>query len=207
MNVDVCETCVSHTDSRLAALAQAIMQKTDPYTAHHQERVARFAVVIAKAMGLTACQRVMLYYAGIVHDLGKIAIPHEILSKPTRLSEVEKELIKTHVEHGVEILKSVGFCDRVIDTIANHHERLDGKGYPNAVSSDAISLESRILTVADVFEAITAHRPYRPSLGSEAALSELRSNVGTKYDKDVVSVLEHLLVQADNQELMDLIGE
>ena len=101
----------------------------------------------------------------------------------------------------------MGFCDRVIDTIANHHERLDGKGYPNAVSSDAISLESRILTVADVFEAMTAHRPYRPSLGSEAALSELRSNVGIKYDKDVVSVLEHLLVQADNQELMDLIGE
>ena len=207
MNADVCETCVGHTDSRLVALAQAIMQKTDPYTAHHQERVARFAVAIAKAMGLTACQRAMLYYAGIVHDLGKIAIPHEILSKPTRLSKVEKELIKTHVEHGVEILKSVGFYDRVIDTIANHHERLDGKGYPNAVSSDAISLESRILTVADVFEAMTAHRPYRPSLGSEAALSELRSNVGTKYDKDVVSVLERLLVQADNQELMDLIGE
>ena len=207
MNADVCETYAGHTDSRLAALAQAIIQKTDPYTAHHQERVARFAVAIAKAMGLTACQRAMLYYAGIVHDLGKIAIPHEILSKPTRLSKVEKELIKTHVEHGVEILKSVGFYDRVIDTIANHHERLDGKGYPNAVSSDAISLESRILTVADVFEAMTAHRPYRPSLGSEAALSELRSNVGTKYDKDVVSVLERLLVQADNQELMDLIGE
>lgn len=207
MNVDVCETCVGHTDFRLAALAQAIMQKTDPYTAHHQERVARFAVAIARAMDLTSCQRVMLYYAGIVHDLGKMAIPHEILSKPTKLSGVEKELIKTHVEHGVEILRSVGFCSRVVDTIARHHERLDGLGYPEAVGSDCISIESRVLTVADVFEAMTAHRPYRPSLGAEAAMAELRSNVGTKYDKDVVSVLENLLIQADNREIMDLIGE
>ena len=207
MNTEVCETCVGHTDSRLAALAQAIMHKTDPYTAHHQERVARFAVAIAKAMGLSPCQRVMLYYAGVVHDLGKVAIPHEILSKPTRFSGVEKELIKTHVEHGVEILRSVGFCDRVVDTVARHHERLDGQGYPGAVGAESISIESRVLTVADVFEAMTAHRPYRPSLGIEAAMAELRSNVGQKYDKDVVFTLERLLLQADNPDIMDLIGE
>lgn len=190
----VCALCVEKTDSRLAGLAHAIMQRTDPYTARHQERVGMFAVALGKRLGLTACQQAILHYAGIVHDLGKVAIPIEILSKPTRLSTAERELIKTHVEHGVEILRSVGFCSAVVRTIANHHERLDGNGYPEGTSCDDISIESRILTVADVFEAMTAHRPYRPSLGSETALAELRSNIGVKYDGKVVSALEELLV-------------
>lgn len=133
--------------------------------------------------------------AGIVHDLGKIHIPAEILSKSGKLTKIEFEMIRTHPEAGYEILKNIDFLWPIAQTVLQHHERIDGSGYPAGLKGDQILLEAKIIAVADVVEAISSHRPYRPALGLEAALKELRDNRWTFYDPVVVDVCLRLFTE------------
>ena len=207
MTAEKCRECfVGGTDSRLAELTQAILRATDPYTAHHQDRVAHISMAMGRELKLSECQLTVLFYAGLVHDMGKVAIPLQLLTKPSSLMKEEVLLLRTHVKHGVDILSGVGFCEEVVSVIAAHHERLDGTGYPAGVSGDRISMLARILSVADVFEAMTSHRPYRPSKGFEAAMAELRTNAGRLYDKDAVAALESAIQHHPGNGLLDSIG-
>ncbi len=158
----------------------------DPYTAGHQRRVAELAVAIAKEMGLPEEKIRGIHLAASIHDLGKINVPAEILAKPGHLSDIEIMLIKTHPQAGNDILKDVYFPWPIADMINQHHEKLDGSGYPHGLKGDQILLESRILTVADVVEAMASHRPYRPTLGIEVALEEIERGRGSAYDPAVV---------------------
>nr|WP_320191606.1 HD domain-containing phosphohydrolase [uncultured Desulfobacter sp.] len=158
----------------------------DPYTAGHQKRVAQLAIAIARSMGLDNTIVSSIRMAGILHDLGKIAIPAEILSKPSTLSDIEFSLIKTHPQVSFDILKNINFPTPVALIVHQHHERMDGSGYPLGLSGDDILPEARILTVADVVEAMSSHRPYRPGLGMDKALEEIKKNRGRFYDPDVV---------------------
>jgi putative nucleotidyltransferase with HDIG domain len=162
------------------------METRDPYTAGHQRSVARLALALAAELSLPAIVREGIEMAALVHDLGKIAVPAEILSKPTRLSALEFSLVKEHAQVGYEILRGVKFPWPIADIVIQHHERLDGSGYPAGLVGDAIRLEARIIGVADVVEAMASHRPYRAALGIEAALEEITQNCGRCYDPDVV---------------------
>ena len=166
----------------------AIVEMRDPYTAGHQIRVADLAAAIAKQMGLSEEQTHVIHLAGTVHDLGKINVPAEILSKPGKLTDLEFGLIKVHPQAGYDILKGIDFPWPIAQMVLQHHERLDGSGYPQGLKGDAILLEARILAVADVVEAISAHRPYRPGLGIEVALEEITKNRGKFYDPQAVDV-------------------
>lgn len=163
------------------------VEKRDPYTAGHQERVSQLAVAIAQTLGLPPNQIDGIRLGGMIHDLGKISVPAEILSRPGRLSETEFMLVKSHSEVGADILRQVEFPWPVMDMILQHHERMDGSGYPNGLRGDAILLEARILAVADVVEAMASHRPYRAALGIDKALDEIRGDAGRLYDPDVCS--------------------
>lgn len=163
-----------------------IVELRDPYTAGHQLRVADIACAIAGKMGLSDERVHGLHIAGIVHDLGKIQIPAEILSKPGRLSDIEYRLIKAHPQAGYDILKGIDFPWPVAEAVLQHHERMDGSGYPQGLKGDDILMEARILCVADVLEAMASHRPYRPGLGVEVALAEIVKGRATLYDKEVV---------------------
>lgn len=165
----------------LQVLAKAVDMK-DPYTAGHQNRVGLLAKEIALTMGMSANEAENLRLIGLIHDIGKIGIPAELLTKPTRITALEYELIKTHVQIGYDILKNVNFMIPVADAVLQHHERLDGSGYPNHLKGSQILLEARIIAVADVVEAMSSHRPYREALGLEAALADIESGKGTKYD-------------------------
>jgi len=158
----------------------------DPYTAGHQRRAGELAVAIAREMGLPEEKIHGIRLAAAVHDLGKINVPAEILSKPGKLSDVEFMLIKTHPQAGYEILKEVDFPWPIADIVRQHHERLDGSGYPQGLKDGEILLESRIMAVADVVETMSSHRPYRASLGIELALKEIARGSGSAYDKAVV---------------------
>ena len=161
-------------------------EKRDPYTAGHQERVANLAQAIAWEMGLEEEQLQGVHTAGLLHDIGKISVPAEMLSKPSLLSEFEMAIIKTHPTVGHEILKEIPFPWPIAQMVLQHHERLDGSGYPAGLSGTDILLEARILAVADVVEAMASHRPYRASLGLDMALGEIREKSGKLYDPDVV---------------------
>jgi putative nucleotidyltransferase with HDIG domain len=163
-----------------------MVEARDPYTAGHQTRVSNLAVEIAKELDLDSNTIEGIHVASQVHDIGKIQIPSEILTKPTKLTNLEYEMIKTHPTTGYEILKNINFPWPIADIVHQHHERLDGTGYPNGMSSKDILLEAKIVCVADVVEAMASHRPYRASLGIEFALTELERERGTKYDTDVV---------------------
>ena len=165
----------------------------DPYTAGHERRVGLIASAIAREMGWSEDRAKGLELIGLVHDIGKIAVPAEILSKPTRLTPTEYSLIKGHAEAGYEILKDVVFEQPVAEIIRQHHERLDGSGYPQGLKDGQILPEARILAVSDVLESMASHRPYRPALGVDAALAELERNRGTLYDADVVDALLRLI--------------
>ncbi len=158
----------------------------DPYTAGHQSRVAALASAIASHMGLSEEQIHAIQLAGELHDLGKIQVPSEILSKPGKLSVTEFELIKVHVQAGYDVLKNINFPWPIAQLVLQHHERLDGSGYPNGIKGEAILLEARILAVADVVEAMASHRPYRAALGIDAALNEITSKRGSHFDPQVV---------------------
>jgi len=161
---------------------------TVPYTAGHQRRVSELAVAIAQEMGLPEDQIQGLHLAAIIHDLGKIHIPAEILARPGKLSDIEFALIKTHPQAGYDILKNVEFPWPIADIVRQHHEKLDGSGYPQGLKGDQILLESRILTVADIVEAMSSHRPYRSTLGMKATLEEIKRGRGIQYDAAVVDV-------------------
>ncbi|HON58768.1 MAG TPA: PAS domain S-box protein [Smithella sp.] len=165
-----------------------IVETRDPYTTGHQRRVSVLAEAIADEMGLGAERKEFITTAAVMHDIGKLSIPSEILSKPSRLSPIEYDLIKTHPEAGYNILKDIHFPWPVALVILQHHERMNGSGYPNNIKGDEILLEARIIAVADVVEAISSHRPYRPALGIDFALDEISKNRNTLYDPDVVDV-------------------
>lgn len=169
----------------VTALASAVEQR-DPYTAGHQRRVAELACAIARELGLPADRIQGLRLAALVHDVGKLAVPAEILSKPGRLGALEFELVKGHPERGWELLKDVDFPWPVAEIVREHHERLDGSGYPQGLKGEGILLEARILAVADVVEAMASHRPYREALGLEKALAEIETGKGRLYDPRVV---------------------
>jgi len=162
------------------------VEARDPYTAGHQRRVAELATAIAQEMGLPEVQIRGIHLAAIIHDLGKIHVPAEILSKPGKLSAIEYQLIQMHPQEGYNILKNVKFPWPIAQMVLQHHERMDGSGYPQGLKGDAILLEARILCVSDVVEAMSSHRPYRPGLGINAALDEIKASRGTLYGSAVV---------------------
>jgi PAS domain S-box-containing protein len=173
--------------SGIIQVLSAVSEKRDPYTAGHQRRVADLAGDIGQEMGLTADRVEGLRMAGIIHDIGKVSIPAEILSKPASLTNLEFEMIKSHPKVGHDILHDIDFSWPIAQMILQHHERMNGSGYPQRLKGDDILLESRILAVSDVIEAMASHRPYRPALGIEAALREIEKNRGILYDPVVVS--------------------
>jgi PAS domain S-box-containing protein len=173
----------------LGATIQAmavVVETRDPYTAGHQKRVAALARTIATEMGLPQNKIDGIRMTGSIHDVGKLAVPAEILSKPTKLTEVEFSLIKTHPQAGFLILKDIDFPWPISKIVLQHHEKLNGSGYPLGLKGHEILIEAKIVCVADVVEAMASHRPYRPSLGIEKALEEISKNRGILYDPDVV---------------------
>jgi putative nucleotidyltransferase with HDIG domain len=175
----------------------ATVESRDPYTAGHQQRVANLARAVAGKMNLPEEQRTVVYFAGVVHDIGKISVPAEILSKPGRLSEIELSLIRTHPQTGYNILKNVEFPWPIADIVLQHHERMDGSGYPKGLGRDAILREARILAVADVMEAMAAHRPYRPAAGLDRAVEEIRARSPAQYDPEVVQACTGLILRKE----------
>ncbi len=171
-------------DDTIRAMAM-IVETRDPYTSGHQERVAKLAVAIAEDLNLPQEKINGIRMAGMIHDIGKVKVPAEILSKPGKLSHIEFALIKSHPEAGYDILKSIDFPYPVAQIAYQHHERVDGSGYPQGLKGDEILVEARIIAVADVVEAIASHRPYRPALGIDAALEEIEKNRGALYDDNV----------------------
>ncbi len=169
----------------VTALA-AIVEMRDPYTSGHQQRVAELATAIARKMKLDKDQIEGIHLAGVLHDVGKNSIPAEILSKPGLLSHNEFNLIKEHAQHGYDILKTIHFPWPIAQIVLQHHERLDGSGYPEKLTGDQILIESRIMAVADVVESMVSHRPYRPGLGINVAITEITLNKGTLFDPVVV---------------------
>lgn len=179
-------------EATVGAIASTI-EIRDPYTAGHQYRVAQLSVAIARELRLSDNQVHGVYLAGIVHDVGKISIPAEILNKPGNLSPLEYQLIQTHALSGYNILKSVDFPWPIAQTILQHHERLDGSGYPNGITDDEIIIEAKILAVADVVEAMMSHRPYRAALGLYQALAEIQRGRGWLYDAAAVDACTRIL--------------
>jgi PAS domain S-box-containing protein len=182
----------------LGATIQAIavtVETRDPYTAGHQRRVTGLSRAIAKEMGLESDQTEGIRMAGVIHDLGKIAIPAEILSKPSKLSEIEYRLIQRHSRAGYDILKDIEFPWPVAQIVLQHHERIDGSGYPGGLKGEEILIEARIIAVADVVEAIASYRPYRPGLGMEKAIGEITRNKGVLYDPNVVDACLRLFYE------------
>ena len=164
----------------------SLVETRDPYTAGHQRRVADLARAIATEMGLSGDQIDGIRIAGTIHDLGKISVPSEILTIPRKLTALEFSLIKNHPQSGYEILKDIEFPWPIARMVMEHHERINGSGYPNELRGENLLIESKILAVADVVEAMATHRPYRPALGIEAALAEIAENRGILYDPEVV---------------------
>ncbi len=183
-------------ESTIEAMALTV-ESRDPYTAGHQRRVANLAQEIAKEIGLSNSVVEGVKMAAIIHDLGKISIPAEILSKPTKLTDIEFSLIKTHPQVGYEILKGISFPWPIAKVMFQHHERINGKGYPLGISGDDIVIEAKIIGVADVVEAMASHRPYRPALGIDKALEEISNNKGILYDSEVVDACTKLFCQQD----------
>ncbi|MEW5826031.1 MAG: HD domain-containing phosphohydrolase [Candidatus Bipolaricaulota bacterium] len=172
-------------DGTIEAIGRAT-ETRDPYTAGHQRRVTELAVPIAEVLGLSEDRVAATHAAGLLHDIGKLSIPAEILTKPSRLSPMETALIRVHPQSAYDILKTVEFPWPIAEIVLQHHERLDGSGYPLGLRGGEILLEARILAVADVVEAMASHRPYRPALGIEAALDEVKRGRATLYDAGVV---------------------
>ena len=175
----------------------ATVEARDPYTAGHQQRVTELAEAIAREMGLAEERIHGMRLAASIHDLGKIKVPAEILAKPGKLTALEFMLIKTHPQAGYDILKDIEFPWPIADIVRQHHERLDGSGYPQGLKDGQVLLESRILSVADVVEAMSSHRPYRPSLGIDAALEEIERRRGVQYDSKVVDACIKLFRERD----------
>ena len=174
-------------DGTVNALA-SVVEKRDPYTAGHQRRVSLLCCAIAGELGLPDEQIEGIRIASLLHDIGKLHVPAEILNKPGQLSEVEMKIVKTHPQVGYEILAEVEFSWPVSKIVLQHHERVKGYGYPHGLTGDDICLEGKILGVADVVEAMVSHRPYRPARSIDEALEEITQNAGTLYDPEVASI-------------------
>jgi putative nucleotidyltransferase with HDIG domain len=172
-------------DGTVTALSFAV-ETRDPYTAGHQRGVAQLACAIAAEMGFSPERLDGMSVTGLFHDIGKIAVPAEILSKPGRLSEYEFNIVKFHAQVSYDILKEVDFPWPVALAVLQHHEKLDGSGYPHGLTGEDILIEARILTVADVVEAMASHRPYRAALGTDRAIAEISKQRGILYDPEVV---------------------
>ncbi len=172
-------------DGTVKAISSAL-EFRDPYTAGHEKRVAELSCAVAAEMGLPASQVEGVRITGYMHDLGKIAIPAEILFKPGSLTENEISIVRTHPQFGYDILKEINFVWPVALATLQHHERLNGSGYPQHLKGDEILVEARILAVANVVETIVSHRPYRPARSTDAALAEISANKGMLYDAEVV---------------------
>jgi putative nucleotidyltransferase with HDIG domain len=192
------------TQERLAGALRATieaMSKTmewrDPYTAGHQKRVASISMAIARQLGWDDERIQTLYMAAIVHDIGKMAVPSEILTKPSRLTDLEMQMVQGHVEAGYQILKDIPFPWPIAEMVYQHHERLDGSGYPRGLVDEQICEEARVLSVADMIEAMASHRPYRPAKGLSAALDEIKAESGIKLDAKVVDAVMQLIEDGD----------
>lgn len=167
-------------------LARQLIELRDPYTAGHEKQVGDLAKAIARKMGFDEHEQERLMIAGYLHDLGKIVVPVEILCRPGKLSKEEYDLVKTHVQASHDLIKKITFPWEIARSILEHHERLDGSGYPHQLRDAQISLQGRILAVADVVDAMASHRPYRPARGIALALDEIERGQGTLYDAAVV---------------------
>ncbi|GAH51563.1 unnamed protein product, partial [marine sediment metagenome] len=174
-------------DATIETMSKMIEAK-DPYTSGHQHRVCQLAVPLAQELSLSEDKVEGIRIASLIHDIGRIGLPTEILNRPGKLNDIEFGLIKGHSQIGYDILKSIDFSYPIAKIVLQHHEKLNGSGYPNNLRGDKIILEARIVGVADVVEAMSSHRPYRPALGIDAALEEISKNRGTLYDPEVVDV-------------------
>jgi HD-GYP domain-containing protein (c-di-GMP phosphodiesterase class II) len=191
----ILEETQTQLSSALSATVTAIaatLAARDPFTAGHQDRVGYLACAIGREMGWSESRLQGLRMASVLHDIGKIGIPLEILTKPSRLGKAELELIGEHPEIGYNILKGIPFPWPIADIVRQHHERLDGSGYPLGLKADAILIEARVLAVADIVEAMTSHRPYRQALGVNAALEEIERQAGTLLDAEAVQICQAL---------------
>ena len=168
-------------------VATTMSEMRDPYNAGHQRRVAEIAVAIGAELGFDAGRQEGLRVAGHLHDIGKILVPSEILSKPGKLSAPEYRLVQEHAQASHDVLKVVEFPWPVAQIALQHHERMDGSGYPQGLKGEAILLDARIMAVADVVEAMSSHRPYRPGLGIEKALAEIERGCATVYDAEAAN--------------------
>lgn len=195
------EELIHSLNATIEAMSKT-MEWRDPYTAGHQKKVALFSQAIAKKLGWDPEKIKGLYLAALVHDLGKIATPAEILTKPSQLTETEMTLIKEHPKTGFDILKDIPFTWPIAQAVYQHHERLDGSGYPNGISGDAIIPEARVLAVADTIEAMTSHRPYRPGLGLDLALHQVKVEAGTRLDPTICQAACELLEREEFQKMM-----
>lgn len=175
------ETIKKAMHSTIRAISMTV-EKRDPYTSGHQQRVADLTKAIAQELKLSAGQIESIYMAAAIHDIGKISLPAEILVKPSQLSDIEISLIQAHAQAGYDILKGIEFPWPIADIVLQHHERMDGSGYPQGLAGDEILFEARIIGVADVVETMASHRPYRPSIGTDKALEEIARNKGILYD-------------------------
>jgi PAS domain S-box-containing protein/putative nucleotidyltransferase with HDIG domain len=173
----------------------SISENRDPYTSGHQKKVAYLAINISEELGLSQEETEALGTAAMIHDIGKITVPASILSKPGKLNDVEYKMIKTHPKTGYEIIRNIEFPYSIDKIILQHHERLDGSGYPTGLKAKDIMLEAKILAVADVVEAMSSHRPYRPALGVDKALKEIEKNKGKLYDANVVNACKRLFTK------------
>jgi PAS domain S-box-containing protein/putative nucleotidyltransferase with HDIG domain len=195
------ETLKKSRDDLHASLEETVRslastaEKRDPYTAGHQQRVDILACAIAKELGLPDDRIEGLHIAALLHDIGKITLPSEYLAKPTHLSVEEKDIIRCHPRIGYEILRNIHFPWPVAEFVYQHHEHLDGSGYPLGLSDEDIHLEAKIIAVADVVEAMSSHRPYRPSLGTTTALDEIKSGRGIRYHAASVDACLHLVME------------
>jgi len=184
-----------------------IVEAKDPYTAGHQKNVSQIATFIAQEMKLPQNKIEGIRIASLIHDIGKISVPTELLNKSITLSDIEFSLIKDHSQIGYDILKSIDFSYPVAQIVLQHHERLDGTGYPNSLKGDEILLEAKIIGVADVVEAMSSHRPYRPALGIDAALEEISKNKAILYDSKVVDACLKIFKKKVNLKLNSIIAE
>nr|HID58546.1 HD domain-containing protein [Desulfobacterales bacterium] len=173
----------------------SIVEMRDPYTAGHQRRVADLAKAIAEDITLTDEQIEAIHMAGLIHDIGKISVPADILSKPSRLNKPEMDLIKSHPQVGYDILKGIEFPWPIAEIVFQHHERMNGSGYPKGLRGEEILMEARVLGVADVVEAMASHRPYRPALAIDKALEEISKNKGILYDTEAVDACLNLFAK------------
>ena len=194
---------LQHSMESIILLLSQVVESRDPYTAGHQRRVGNLAAVIAQKMKLPAQKIEEIRTIGYIHDIGKISIPAEILSKPGKLSDLEMALLQNHSQSGYEMLKGVNLPEAFAEAIYQHHERCDGSGYPRKLKEKDILIEGHILMVADVVEAMMSHRPYRASLGKETALAEIVDKKGIVFRSDVVEACVKVFMD-DDYEIDDL---